>query len=876
MLTWEQQYLSYLRNMGRLRPQTEQELKRCTDEAFRAINPTAGPHEFSSGVIVGPVQAGKTGLMISLTARALDIGFRVVVVLAGLKDDLRTQTAFRYINELLQRGDKVPGAPGSFTHPLGEGYHGSRDDCWAPLYYEDVNRDDAFVHLVCGHLRRGKKILAVTKKNVSTLNRLRDALESASSQEREGRLPILVLDDECDEASVSGDPDAPTPERIAALWSSIPQYIAYIGFTATPAANLLQESSSSLFPRTFVLSMRAPGDQDSTLTYLEPDFDRRHIGGYAYYEFMETQQKPNFLVSSAMTDEEYEGRPGEETELEEALIAYFVSGAIRLAMQPMCDLDNPQRLPRPHTMMAHTESGIEDHWKLCERVARLTKRMAGKPDEVHENLRVMAPKRRLKSEDLESWLRMQGERWRSWYEHFKTSREVLFQIVPDRDSARFPSWDEIQPYFANVFNHVQLRVVNSDESSSDKPLQFYQTYSSEGTKPPSDIYSIIIGGNRLSRGLTIEGLCISYYTRSPNQFSEDTAIQRERWFGYRGSFLEFCRLFTHRSLAIRLRRFHEHDDDLRRQLAWNIRNGRTPLGATYRFLTTRDSRPTAKLGRGGLPAEIEVSGVKPFVDRVQMGNSPEEIEVARANQGHAYELATRVLQEGEELRSLRGELQGYVTREIPAGVIAAYLDGFRYTFHNPDPARGVAWNLKEDYRAPDQGIGITSPGMPPRSDPFLIAAYLRYWQTAFEICHADPSRNLFRDADTISRWQPCPAPKFNLAVRVGSLRPDTDSPFRFELLNRAVDSSGLVGARWGGRGYGSYGDEWIDMTPPEEDGDAPRQKNAVGLFLLHIIGRDARGRDGLGSPYVFDRPCVGLVIPIGGPCIRFVLAEEPG
>jgi hypothetical protein len=56
-------------------------------------------------------------------------------------------------------------------------------------------------------------------------------------------VPILVLDDECDEASVSGDPDAPTPDRIAQLWAGIPQYVAYIGLTATPAANLLQETS---------------------------------------------------------------------------------------------------------------------------------------------------------------------------------------------------------------------------------------------------------------------------------------------------------------------------------------------------------------------------------------------------------------------------------------------------------------------------------------------------------------------------------------------------------------------------------------------------------------------------------------------------------
>src|SRR5262245_31675422 len=119
--TWERQYQSHLRQSGRLRPPTEHELTTRTNEAFASLNPSAGAGGFAAGVIVGAVQAGKTGLMINLAARALDTGFRVVVVLAGLKDDLRTQTAQRFVSDLLQRGDEVTGAPGTFTHRLGKG-----------------------------------------------------------------------------------------------------------------------------------------------------------------------------------------------------------------------------------------------------------------------------------------------------------------------------------------------------------------------------------------------------------------------------------------------------------------------------------------------------------------------------------------------------------------------------------------------------------------------------------------------------------------------------------------------------------------------------------------------------------------------------------
>jgi hypothetical protein len=175
-------------------------------------------------------------------------------------------------------------------------------------------------------------------------------------------------------------------------------------------------------------------------------------------------------------------------------------------------------------------------------------------------------------------------------------------------------------------------------------------------------------------------------------------------------------------MVIRLRRFHEHDEDLRRQLAWNLQKGRKPFDATYRFLTTRDSLPTAKLGRGKGPDEIDVAGAKPFVDRVQMGNAREEMEAAEANQVHALRTATRIMKEGQEVRSPRGELQAYVLRDVSFDQVASLLEGFRYTFHNPEPTRGVGWNLKEYYRPPIDKMAVTNTGLPPRSDPLLIAA----------------------------------------------------------------------------------------------------------------------------------------------------------
>jgi len=878
--TWEAQYFDHVVSTGALSLQACGEIGRCVDRVFGAIREPSGASERhrACGAIVGAVQSGKTGVMIALAARALDLGFRLVIVLAGLRDDLRSQTALRFVTDLLQRGDEVfpRSARRRFTRPEGVGYHGPMSDaCWCPHYGEDVNHDEAFVSTVARRLKGGRSVLAVAKKNLATLNVLRDSVVHASGICGSGAVPILVLDDECDEATVSGTADAPTPERIVEVWDGAEQYVAYVGLTATPAANLLQETESELFPRDFIEVLRTPAADNNSLAFAELDPDRRYTGGNVFYRLLDGHDRSNFLVRCEMSDAEFQGIAGHDAELEAALISYFVSGAIRLACQPDRSLTDPSRLPMPHTMLAHTESRMHGHWGLCERVVSITRSRGGRDGLVLENIRRQDPAQRLSSGDLGNWLASEPERWHTWYEAFGDSRRTLLEISPDRARNAFPSWEEVREALPEVFDNTKLRVINSDETAADAPLSFKSSHTDRGRMSPTDLYSIVIGGNRLSRGLTIEGLCVSYYTRTSTSFAEDTTVQRERWFGYRGGHLEYCRLFTHRDMAIRLSRFHEHEEDLRLQLAWNLENGRPPNDATFRFLKLRDSRPTAKLGRGR-EGSLEISGARLFFDRLQMGESPEERAAAERNQEHAAAWSSRLLQDGEALRNRSGDAIGYVIRGISAIDLSAFLEAFQFTFHDPDPSAGMQVNLREWYRPQSAHARRSDAGLSPPNDPYLAAAYLRFWDSANRLCEADPPRNRFRDRDAISTWRPCPPPTFNVAVRFGSLPPAAGSPFEHDLLNRAVSANGELGSRWGGRGYGSNGDEWIDLPPPNGDRSAPRRADTPGLALLHVVSREAVGRSGEGTPYCLDRPTVGLVVPEGGPCVEFVLASPGG
>lgn len=871
--SWEQQYQATLRANGRLSLESRLELEACTDAAYKFLDPTSCVSTRIRGTIVGAVQSGKTALMINIVARALDSGYRIVIVLAGLKEDLRSQTALRFVTDLLQRGDPIPGSANRSSHPQGSGFHGTMRNCWTPRFYEDAHTDDAFVDQFLSALSRERSTLVIVKKNIAALSRIQEALEYAGRRILGTGLPVLVIDDECDEASVGLDADAPTPGRIHSIWADHKDLVSYVGVTATPAANILQDPTSDLFPADFYINARHPGGADTLSTYYEPVPSARYTGGFSFYELLESTSRRNFLLRNEMSTAEFARLPGCDDELENALLAYFVSGAIRLAQQAHATFADLGQRPSPHTMLVHTDSGIDDHWVMCERIIRLIERLGESPSASLGNLRRRQPRERMPKHALKRWFENRPADWHSWYEDFALSHSELRAAFPDWNLTSIPPWDVVQLRLFEVIENASLRVVNSDESSVDRPLNFQSTFSAGLQVPPEDVYCVIVGGNRLSRGITIEGLCISYYTRNAALFLEDTTVQRERWFGYRGRHLEFCRLFTHQSVATRLRRFYEHEEDLRSQLAWSILNKQDPASVTLRFLALRDSLPTAKLGRGSAPLEIALSGCKLFLDRVQMGNSAAEMLCAAKNEQHVLTWCNRLAEEPFIIANQSGAPIAFGHLRVSADSISALFDGLQYTFHNTDASTGAQSNLREYYRLPITTVPRTKPTLPISSDPFSLAAYLRLWSTAFAECTSNPAQNRYRADDGISKWVPCPAPSFNLFVRIGSLSVAESRPFTFSLIDRAVSEQGVVGSRWGGRGYSSFGDEWIDLAPRGNIPEQPRLNGDPGLVLIHVIAKTATGRDSGGASYTYHRPCFGIVVPMGGPCIRYVLAQ---
>lgn len=775
------------------------------------------------GLIVGSVQSGKTTNMIGLTAAAIDQGYRVVVVLAGRTEDLRRQTSLRFNLDLMGRSDEIPETGGLTTlgTPAGPGPFGG----FSLPYAADAAAYSPLLSGMSQALVRSEPCVIVVKKWTKSLHHLGTrVLAPLFDQIGAHALPMLVLDDECDDGSVpgSGDPKE-IPELITGLWrrpGKDTPHVAYVGYTATAAASLLQDPELELYPSHFAQLLRYPGEADSPLTYAVANADDRYTGSFAYYEqFGETPNvDDNFLVCPQVEEEELEHPPAESDSLVEAVIAYFVTGAYRLALNPGARFDDPENLPPTHTMIVQASSAQIDHKRFAYAIRD---RFFGQ-DDGHGVVR-------FSWENVRPLFANDESRWHSWYTSVESTRDRIESEAPHRpDVPNAPiAWADVTERLSDVVNNVKLRVVNS-EVEIGTSLSFTPPLGRDGRrKLPPDVFTIAVGGGILSRGLTIEGLCISYYTRDVDRPLEDATMQMSRWFGYRGRHLEFCRLFTTMPGYHRLKAFHENDLQHRARLALLMENREQVDKARIALRTLPTALLTAKIGIGRTH-DIAFSPYTHVFSKVEVG------DLAAVDQEFALSLVHQIAsREGKEIKLGDRQARGMISKGWSATEVAGVLDEWSLSGHNPDPAD---YPHAKYHRPADVGRTVRRTN-DPRNDPYMVAAYLRWWA-------ANAANG--------------PPPSFNVGVTYGLFK-DNPAPFTFPLLNRAITSDGDLDSGWSGE------DKTLDDPPLELiDGAGDRMKGAEGLLLLHVVHAAARGRSGKGQTRKLHTISFGIAVPAGG------------
>lgn len=556
------------------------------------------------GLVVGKVQSGKTANYTGLICKAADAGYTVIIVLAGLHNNLRSQTQMRLDEGFLGYESPAIVKPDTTgVTPLGVGL---QDPSIRPNTITNRSEKGDFSRSVAKNFAinpGSNPLLFVIKKNVSVLKNLLNWIKWAcNGKDAENDLPkmvnipLLMIDDEADHASVdtnaqffdeNGKPDEEhDPTRTNGLIRKILHTFeksAYVGYTATPFANIFihdkgrtEDHGEDLFPRSFIINLPSPSNYIGPACIFgvgnenEADTDNglplvKEVSDHQVNERQGWMPARHRNGHRPMYNGEYRVPPS----VSEAICAFLLACAARRARG---------QKKRHNSMLIHVTRFISVQHAVKEQVDSDLKRL----------------KRRIRFEDSEDEVLMRLARL--WREDFlPTSEKVTARI---EDSSMKPvSWEEVQLYLPEVVEDIKVLELNG---SAGDALE-YENHSETG------LNVIAVGGDKLSRGLTLEGLTISYFLRSSRMY--DTLMQMGRWFGYKPGYLDLCRLYTTSDLHDWYTLITEASEELRREFDHMAAVGGTPKDYGLRVRSHPALMVTSKVKmQNGTELEIAYAG----------------------------------------------------------------------------------------------------------------------------------------------------------------------------------------------------------------------------------------------------------------------------
>lgn len=515
-----------------------------TDIVQRLSDPARAKAYQSKGLVVGYVQSGKTANITGVLAKAIDAGYRLLIVTTGTIDLLREQTQRRIDMELVGVENILRGIDPDDPEMINSvDYqddpdwqkfirHGllpssqNRPDIIRLTNHRFAGRTGDYRSLLAGitalefekfdntlplndrrNLDRCSARLVVVKKNARVLRRLVGDLKSIKPKLAE--IPALLIDDESDNASVNTS----NPRRwqqgqrqrtainslISELLGLLPR-AQYIGYTATPFANVFidPDDAEDIFPKDFLVALtRPPGYMGASEFHdLDPETDDedRTVRGPREQAYVRDLVAPK------------DDPAGRAAELRQVLGMFLLTGAIKLFREQY-----GASTFRHHTMLAHESVRQADHLELANEIREVW-RSAG-----FSSPASLAHLRTLYEEDI-----------------VPTSRALNGGKLPD-------TFERLKPFIGRAVSMISqtgdpVIIVNSHQDMRKEDVDFDR-------RP---VWRVLVGGAKLSRGFTVEGLTVSYYRRRTGQ--ADTLMQMGRWFGFRKGYQDLVRLYIDRQL----------------------------------------------------------------------------------------------------------------------------------------------------------------------------------------------------------------------------------------------------------------------------------------------------------------------------------------
>ena len=476
------------------------------------------------GMVIGSVQSGKTANYSALVAKAADAGYKIIVIIAGISSLLRKQTQFRINCGFIGQTDLNKDEPESTVENMTESetvtaYRRQKADelermrpyaMTTERMSGDFKTDSRKALNQTNLNNTTSPIILVIKKNTNVLEQLIEWLKGKELSEKS----LLLIDDEADNASVNtrkGYEDLTAiNKKICAVLKNFKKF-AYIGFTATPFANIFIDpqfeenpENRNLYPQDFIISLVSPDNY----------FGPQKVFGYDTAEESEyiellgeegTEEAKNdwqqYFPSKQKKGQTYTKVTDLPTTLKQAINLFLFNVYVR----------NHRGYANKHnSMLIHVSYLVDIHIAIANLVKDYLDRL---------------------KDNITNYGGMKGT---TEYDRYVTPLECLFEYMKQRKWAsdeRFeaPCFEKMLPELPSIIDSICVGMSNMHEDSI--------IYSSE-----HQTNMIAIGGNSLARGFTIENLSVSYFLRNTKMC--DTLLQMGRWFGYRRDYEDLCRIYT--------------------------------------------------------------------------------------------------------------------------------------------------------------------------------------------------------------------------------------------------------------------------------------------------------------------------------------------
>ena len=545
-------YKYYLEHQKGFEPATIQGIDDMTDKILdRFFNPQKTDVILSKkGLVVGYVQSGKTANYTGLVCKAADTGFNLIIVLAGIHNNLRSQTQLRLDEGFLGFDTQFERTSTKETTKIGVGLIPGFDDAIANSYTTNSEKGDftsRSANTAGFNFNAPQPALLVVKKNSSVLKRLNTWLNTHTENGKINNKSLLMIDDEADNASINTNASNEDPTTINRYICSILAKFnrsAYVGYTATPFANIfIPLDESNLFPRDFIINLPAPS------TYIGPDkvFGTSLIPDDSNDELLPIVFPINdflhFVPNKHRKDDVKPLLDDVPESLRLAIKCFIVTCAIRI-------LRGQEH--KHNSMLIHVSrfQSWQNHIKdLVSSIFNYYKQEIEVGD-------------RMVLEELRQVFEVDNDNYKSYKTTTQTILNSKYKDIDD--SLILHDWQDVK---GQLYKAVQKITVKSINGSSNDALTYYDN-KEEG------ISVIAIGGDKLSRGLTLEGLSISYFLRASKMY--DTLMQMGRWFGYRSGYVDLCRLFTSSELNEWYRHITLASEELRDEFSYLYEIGGTP------------------------------------------------------------------------------------------------------------------------------------------------------------------------------------------------------------------------------------------------------------------------------------------------------------